>query len=119
MLGRKVQHAEHVAVVLYLGSVGYGKADAGEDVDNLFAYEAQGVTCSQLDGVRRAREVEVFCCCVGLGVYLLFEFVKAGFDALTHLINDSSPLGFFVLLQGLELIHECSYFTFLRQQFEA
>ena len=81
----EVHGAEHVPVVLHLRTVGQAETQSGEDVDNLVAYDGDGVACAQRGGVGCAGEVGHL-----LGGLLFIEFVAQGVDM--------------VLRSGLEIV---------------
>ena len=67
MVSGKVQHGEHVLVVVDLGTVIEREAHALEDVDDLILDNGQRVTCTQGDGVGCACQVLVVVAGIGRG----------------------------------------------------
>ena len=118
MVGGKVQHGEHVQVVVYLRSFGQREAHTLEDVDNLVLRDAQRMACTQLDGVGCAGEVDVlslvvttlqlFLQCVDVVEGLLFQFVNLNADSLL-------VLGCHVT----EVLHQCVDFAFAAEVFQS
>ena len=114
MVGSKVQRAEHVPVVLDLGTIGDGEAQAGEDVDDLLAYNRDGVTCAQLCGESGTGDVDLV-----LLLGLLLGSLAQGIDLLSsEILEFVEPLTQFAFLLGshvAELVEQCCYLTFLAQ----
>ena len=67
MVSGKVQHGEHVLVVVDLGTVVECEAHALEDVDDLILDNGQRVTGAQGDGVGRTCQILVVVAGIGRG----------------------------------------------------
>ena len=59
MVGGKVHLGEHMQVVFHLRSVGQHESHAREYVDDFVPDDGQRMACAHLDGVGRARQVDV------------------------------------------------------------
>ena len=77
VVGSEVQRTEYVPVVLNLGTIGDGKAQTREDVNNLLAHYRDGVTRSQFCRESRTGDVDFV-----LLLSLLLGSLTQGIDLL-------------------------------------
>ncbi len=59
VIGRKVEHGEHVLVVINLRTLIEGEAHTSEDVDDLILYNGERMACTQCYRIGRTGQVDV------------------------------------------------------------
>ena len=118
MVGRKVEHGEHVFVIIYLRTIGQHEAHARENVDDVVGDNGKWMARAQLNGVGGAREVDVVTS--GLGLFqLLPQLVDAGDGSLLELVDLDADRLFLFGGDIVEIGHEGIDFTFLTKIFQA
>ena len=118
VIGCKVEHGEHVLVVIYLRTMIQGEAHAREDVDNLVLDNCQRMASTQSHWVRGTGQVEVVVRILSL-FHLLLQRIDALGGRLLQLI-DFHTNGF--LLVGsyrAEVVHERIDLALLAQILDA
>ena len=118
MVGGKVEHGEHMLVVIYLGTLIKCEAHAREYVDNLVCNNGNGMTCAQTDGVGGACQVDVVT--VAFGILSLFlELIDSLYGGLLQFVDFHSD-GFLLVGRHIaEVCHEGVDLTFLAKIFQA
>jgi len=118
MVSGKVQHGEHVLVVVDLGTVVECEAHALEDVDDLILDNGQRVTGAQGDGVGRTCQILVVVAGVSRGDLLAqgVDLVLSGFFQFVDL--DANGL-FLVSGHIAEVCHDGIDLTFFAQILES
>ena len=114
MVGSKVHLGEHVQVVFHLRAVGQYEAHAREDVDDLVLHDGQRMAGAQLDGVGRARQVDV----VALRLSRLQVLAQAVDAVEGHLFQFVDAYSHRFLLIGghiAEVLHQGVDLAFLAQ----
>ena len=117
MLGRKIQHAIHMLVILHFRSLRDGKTNTGEDILYLLAHKRQRMTRTQFNRIRRARQVQT----VGLRLFLLkllTQGINPSFRLLTQLVQQLSQFPFLVVRHLAKLIEKRGNLTFLTEIFD-
>jgi len=118
MVSGKIQHGEHVLVVVDLGTVVEREAHALEDVDDLILDNGQGMTGAQGDRVGRACQVLVVVAGIGKGD-LLAQRVDLVLSDFFQLV-DLDAYGFFLVCGHVtEVCHDGIDLTFLAQVLES
>ena len=118
MVSGKVQHGEHVLVVVDLGTVVECEAHALEDVDDLILDNGQRVTGTQSDRVGRTRQVLVVVAGIGRGDLLAqgVDLVLSGFFQFV----DLDAYGLFLVSGHIaEVCHDGIDLTFFAQILES
>ena len=107
MIVGKVERAIDVPVILHLGTLGNREAHTGEDVNDLLANKAQGVTCAHLVGIGRTSQVNI-----RIDVVFRLIFCLEGLDLLgSSSLQCIQLLAKFALLVSshiAELCHQAS-----------
>ena len=118
MVGRKVEHGEHMLVVIDLRSLEEREAHALEDVDDLVSDKRQRMTRSQADGVGCACQVEALRACLG-GLHLLTQSVDLLCGGRFQLIDLDAKFTLLLLGHIAEVGNDGVDFTFLAQVFQS
>ena len=120
VLGREVQRREDVPVVLDLGTVGHGVAQAREDLDDLVLDERDGVARAKVLGRAGTGHVPDGLVTLGGGVAQLFA---QRVDALGRLLLEAvellSQLALELGSHRLELLHQGVQFALLAENLDA
>ena len=105
----EVHGRKHVPIVFHLRSVGHRETEAREDVDDFVFNDRERVARAELNGVRRAREVEVVVGVLFRGERLAqgVEFVlERGFEGIDFLSRLALLLRRHVAEVGHEVVEQ-------------
>ena len=118
MIGCKVEHSEHVLVVVNLRTLIEGESHTAEDVDDLVLYNSQRMACTQSHRISRTGQVDVVAACVSL-FHLLLESVDLGKSSLLQFVDFDTNLFFLVAWHIAEVGHEGIDFTLFAEILDA
>ena len=118
MIGCKVEHSEHVLVVVNLRTLIEGESHTAEDVDNLVLYDSQWMTCTQSHWISCTGQVDVIAACVSL-FHLILESVDLGKGSLLQFVDFDTNLFFLVAWHIAEVGHEGIDFTLFAEILDA
>ena len=116
VVGREVESLEHVVVVFNLGPFGHVVSELAENIDNLLAHNAYGVTAAQFVRVSGHRKVDFRSVGRTLVGSFALELLNAGLGLLLEFVEDTSEDGFLVPVYGSELLEERRNFTFFTEE---
>ena len=118
MIGSKVEHGEHVLVVVDLRTIVEREAHTLEDVDDLVTDKCQRMASAKVDGVGSACEVEALRGCLG-GLHLLAERVDLVGGCLFQFVDLDAQLALFLFGHIAEICNDGVDFAFLTEIFQS
>ena len=118
MVGGKVQRTEHVPIVLDLGTLGKGEAQAREDVDDLLAHHRQWMPGAHLGGKARTGDVNLVLF-LGLPLVALAQGIDALGGQRLDLVQLLPQFAFLLRRYVLELGKQGGYLALLAQILDA